>query len=335
VRFLWLLRVEWVKTMRMRSTYIAFIAAALLVVLVQMGLYFGASESRFYIFLERNGFPTTLLMNGFVTTRIGMEVGFALLLAPMTILTFARQVAGEDLRGTLRLMLVRPVSRPALLAAKFLVCSVNSILLMGFFLFLSFGMGLAIYGPQETITVGRPSELDPRNYASDTGQTREELTDRRFRRADPEQQEAMRSQWRNLRQTRNLAISQFVIGPGESFRRIVVAWLLTSWALLSLGALAFFFSTINRHPIAAMALTIGTYFTVMIVQGLASQESIIPIFQRVEPYLLTTAMDFWRGCFSLEINWGKVSREGALLGAYMALFFGLAQWIFWRKDITS
>lgn len=334
MRFLPLLRVEWVKTMRMRSTYIAFVAAGLLIMFVQLGLYFGADESRFYRFLQQNGFPTTLLMNGFVSTRVGMEVGFALLLAPMTILTFARQVAGEDLRGTLRLMLVRPVSRPALLTAKFMVCAVNSILMMGFFLFLSYGVGLTLYGPQETITVGKFEELDPRNYAENQARA-DGAFDDGIQAASQKKQEEARQLRRQYREARNLAISRFVISPGESLRRLLVAWLLSSWALMGIGSMAFFFSTINRHPIAAMALTIGTYFTIMILQGLASAENLIPIFQKAEPYLLTTVMDFWRGCFSLEIRWPEVMREGALLGAYTGGFFLLSQWIFWRKDITS
>lgn len=333
--FLRLLRVEWVKTMRMRSTYIAFIAAGLLILFIQMGLYFGADESRFYQFLQRNGFPTTLLLNGFISTRVGMEVGFALLLAPMTILTFARQVAGEDLRGTLRLILVRPVSRAALLSAKFIVCAVNSILLMGFFLFLSYGVGLTLYGPQETITVGRFSELDPRNYAADQSRAQRAFDRDELREAGEERQQEARRQRRQFREARNLAISRFVIGPEESLRRLFIAWGLSSFSLLAIGAMAFFFSVINRHPIAAMALTIGAYFTIMILQGLASQENIIPIFQKAEPYLLTTVMDFWRGCFSLEIEWNEVAREGGLLCVYTGSFFGLAQWLFWRKDITS
>src|SRR5690606_4752045 len=97
---------------------------------------------------------------------------------------------------------------------------------------------------------------------------------------------------RQFRQARNVAISRFVIGPEESLKRLFAAWMLSSWALLGIGAMAFFFSTINRHPIAAMALTIGTYFTIMILQSLASAENIIPIFRKAEPYLLTTVMDF-------------------------------------------
>lgn len=329
-----LLRVEWIKAMRMRSTYIAFTAAAVLILLVQLGVYFGADESRFFAFLQMAGLPTSLLMNGFVGTRIAMEVGFMLLIAPMTIMIFARMIAGEDSRGTLRLILVRPVSRPALMTAKFLIGAAGSMLLMGFFLSLSYGVGLALYGPQDSITVGHPRELDPREYAGEDAAT-EQYTRANYRQADEERRRRMREQWREFRTNRNEAIARFVIDPDRQLRRLVLAWAMTSWALLSLGSLALFFSTINRHPITAMALTIGTYFTILILQGLASAENVIPLFQNLEPYLLTTGMDFWRGCFSHEIEWGEVRHDALLLGAYTVGFFGLSQLIFWRRDITS
>lgn len=330
-----LIRVEWVKTMRMRSTYIAFVAAGLLIFLIQIGIYVGADDSNFYQFLKKFGYDTSLLMNGFVATRVAMEVGFALLVAPMTIMTFARQIAGEDLRGTLRLILARPISRPSLMTSKFLVCSMGSFLLMGFFLSLSYSVGLALYGPHDSITVGKLSELDRRNYAADEEQTRKDFSHDSYRRADEEKKKQLGTQWRVMGRSRNEAIAQFIITPRQCLFRLVIAWLFTSWALLSIGSMALFYSTINKHPIAAMALTIGTYFMFMILQGLASQQNIIPIFKWLEPYLLTTAMDFWRGCFSVEIDWRDSARQASLLGAYTVGFYALAQFIFWRRDITS
>ncbi len=334
MEFLRLVRVEWVKTMRMRSTYIAFVVAGILVMTVQLGVYFNADESPFYRFLEANGFDTSLLVNAFIGTRLAMEVGFGLLMAPMIILTFARQVAGEDLRGTLRLMLVRPIGRLDLLLAKFLVCSLYVGLLMGFFLGLSYGMGIVLYGPKDSITVARPWEVEPETGSGEAGgaagppnQRWEEMTE-----AERAQARATR---RGRRDRRFQTIARYVITPGQGLKRLLIAWPLTSWALLTVGSIAFFFSVINKHPIAAMALTVGTYFMVMILQGLASQSNIIPLFQWIQPYLFTTAMDFWRGCFSVEIEWGSVGRHAALLGGYTLGFFALAQWIFWRKDITS
>lgn len=332
MRFLALFRAEWVKTMRMGATYIAFGAAGLLVILVQLGIFFGADDTDFYEFLQKNGFDTSLIVNGFVATRLAMEVGFGLLLAPMVILTFARQISQEDQRGTLRLILARPISRLGLLNAKFAVCAIYCLMLMGFVLSISYGMGVISYGQKDSITVGRFDELDPRRYSGSAvpggSADGSQRPPQEMRRMSGEQRRAMR-------ETRNFSITKFIIHPDECRKRLVIAWLLTSWALLTVGSIAFFFSSFNKHPIAAMALTIGTYFLVLILQQMAAAENIIPIFKWVRPYLFTTAMDFWRGCFSLEINWPNVRREALLLGSYTFAFFAAAQFIFWRRDITS
>lgn len=333
--FITLLRVEWIKAMRMRSTYIAFAAAGVLCVLVQLGIYSGADESQFYQFLSKNGFNTSLLLNGFAGTRVALEVGFRLLLAPMVILTFARQVSGEDLRGTLRLILARPISRTSLMAAKFLVSSAHCVLLMGFFLSLSYGVGLVLYGPQDSITIGRLSELDSRNYASEETEAPEELSHGEYRGMTDDARNTRRSQWQGLREVRNFTIAKYVISARECAGRLLIVWALTSWALMSLGAIAIFFSSFNRHPIAAMALTIGLYFMVGIMQMLASAEMIIPIFRWLEPYLITGSMDFWGEAMSYELDWSTIGRDAALLGVYTCVFFGAATLIFRRRDLTG
>lgn len=330
-----LLRFEWTKMMKMRSTYIVFVVAAVLIVLVHWGVYFGAPKSDIYRRLTRMNLDTSLLVNGYVSTRLIMEVGFAILIAPMTILIFARQIAGESQRGTLRLMLTRPIGRLGLLNAKFLVCAFFCIVLMGFFISLAYGIGLALYGPNDTITVGHLDELDPRTYAPPEEVQRADENWRRHDRETPQQGDARRAQWRGMRDVRNQVLVEFVITPRESIRRMAYVWLLSSWSLLGLGALAFFYSSFNRHPIAAMALTIGTYFMLFVLQGLASADNIIPLFKNLEPYLLTTVMDFWREALSHEIDWSKIRHEGLLLGTYTLIFFSAAQVIFYRKDITS
>ncbi len=333
--FLALIKAEWIKTMRMLSTYIAFVAAAMLVMLVQFGVYFNAYKDHFYQFLQKNGFDTSLLVNSYVSTRIALEVGFALLIAPMVIQIFARQVAGEDLRGTLRLILSRPISRMALLNAKFIVCAVYCVLLMGFSLALSYGMGLAFYGPHDSITVGKVSEIDDDSFAEEA---KKKVAAEMAKQAKlpPEQRLDPRQMERKLRiELRDVALMNRVISNREGMRRMVIVWGFTSWALLTIGSIAFFYSVINKHSIAAMALTIGTFFLVRILQEMANAENIIPLFKALKPYLFTTAMDFWRECMSQTIHWDVVWHQASLLGSYTLGFFVVSQLIFWRKDITS
>lgn len=320
--------------MRMRATYIAFGAIGLLVLIIQLGLYFKLDDWEYYTFLKNHNFNTGLLVNGYVSTRVALEVGFLLLTAPMVILTFARQVAGEDTRGTLRLILSRPISRFGLINAKFMVGISYCVLLMAFFITLSYGMGVILYGPQSSLTIGRFTEADP-NRNAEGNRVQPEPTRQQWQRMTEAEREKLRIERNKQREARNFAIAQNVIPAQECLKRLVLAGLFTSWALVTVGSIALFFSVINRNPISAMALTIGAYFMVMIVQGLASAENIVPLFTKVKPYLFTTAMDLWRECLSFTINWDQVWHDAILLGIYTSVIYAAAAIIFIRKDITS
>jgi len=362
--FFTLVRVEWTKTMRMTSTYIAFLAAACLVMLIQFGVYFTGDRSGEFRWLEKHGFETSLLINPYITTRMVMEIGFVLLLAPMVIQIFARQVAGEDLRGTLRLILSRPISRMALINAKFLVCSTYCFMLMGFTLALSYGMGLVLYGPKDAITIGSFREMESRQYSDraksvfddepaedETGFDGEakpkiEIDEDIKKKIEEKYKEEFKSRGAAAFADRQLmkrisddymgfTLIKHTIDNAECMRRIAIAWILTSFALLTIGSISMFFSVINKHPISAMALTVGTYFMVLILQGMASQDNIIALFKAAKPYLFTTAMDYYRESMSLVIDWDKIQSNAMLLGAYTLFFYTVSQIIFWRKDITS
>ena len=71
--FLTLVRVEWIKTSRMRSTYIAFAVVGLLILFVQFGAYFAVDDYPFYQLLERSGMDTATL-GGNVIELIEMSV---------------------------------------------------------------------------------------------------------------------------------------------------------------------------------------------------------------------------------------------------------------------
>lgn len=335
MNFLRLLRVEWIKTMKMMSTYIAFLACGLLVLLVQLGVYYNHDDNPFYKFLSQNDLDVSLLVNGYVSTRLTLEIGFVLLMAPMIIQVFARQVAGEDLRGTLRMVLSRPVSRVSLVTAKFLVGSGYCILLMGFCLALSFGTGMAFWGAKNSITVGNFDEIDGDQYAD---QARQMAMDkmREDSKLPPEQRRDRRALEREIRREFiHKALLEKVIDPVGQTKRLALAWAMTSWALITIGSIALFFSVINKHPIAAMALTVGLYFLVLIMQELSNADNVLPIFKALRPYLFTTAMDFWRECLSYDIRWEVLWSKARLLGGYTLGFFAISQFLFWRKDIAS
>lgn len=337
--FLSLLRAEWNKTMRMRSAYIAFVAVAVLVLMVELGLYYHGRHSPLAQSFESFDLNLSWLTNGYTATQISMTVAFIILIIPMTIMTFARQISSEVAAGTLRLILSRPISRFALLNAKFIVCMLYSMLLMGFFFVFSFGLGIGLFGWSDSITVPEREDL---SFAAMAPQYQELNSQAGGRGRRGGMMRPPRFDYRQsltgqiVRNQVHARLQQLLITPKQQVKRLALAWLLTSWALFTLGALAFVFSTLNRHAIAAMALTIGTFFLTLILQQLASLETLlIPLFTSVEPYLFTKAMGYWSACFAREIDWAQIRGGLRLLGIYTVAFYLVAQVIFWRRDITS
>lgn len=333
-----LLKAEWTKTMRMRTTYIAFLAVALLVGIIQLGLYFMPEDDMLVRSFRAFDFPLSWIINGYTITQVTLVVAFTILIAPLTIMTFSRQVAGETAAGTLRLVLSRPVSRFALLNAKFIVCMAYSMLLMGFLFTFSYGLGTALFGWSESISVPDRRELLFTNLSPEFQQMNdaEGGDSRRFRRRVPQFDYRGSMAGRVVRDSIEAQLKSMLISPWQCMGRLALAWLLTSWALFTLGALAFLYSTLNRYSIAAMALTLGTFFIVLIIQQLASLEALlIPLFTSIEPYLFTKAMGFWSACFKAQIAWGEMWGGFWLLGVYTLAFHAIAQYIFWRRDITS
>ena len=334
-----LVKAEWTKTMRMRMTYIAFLAVAMLVALIQVALYFKLDNFPLARAFKAFDLKLSWFINGYVTTQIAMLVGFFMLMIPLTIMTFSRQVAGETLNGTLRLMLSRPISRFALINAKFVVCMFYSLLLMGFFFAFSYGLGTLLFGWTPSVTASDRHDLQFSRISEqyrDMNRAAEKDRGRRNRWGVPSFDYRKTIAGLQIRNEIEQELKKRLLSPAECMKRLALAWLLTSWALLTLGAIAFFYSTLNRHPIAAMGITLATFFLVAILEQLASPDhQLIPLFTSIEPYLFTKAMGYWRACFKPEIDWQEIRHGARLLGAYTAGFYALAQLIFWRRDVTS
>jgi len=337
--FFSLVKAEWTKTMRMRSTYIAFVAVMALVMLIEIGIYARGDHSNLARTLRAFDLKQSWVLNGYTSTQIALFVAFGILIVPMTIMTFARQIAGESAAGTLRVMLSRPISRFALINAKLVVCMLYALQLMAFFFLFAYGLGVFLFGWTESVTVPNGKSLsfarispefkEFQKAQQEKKSSRNWLRDRMFDYKRIQAGLAIRSQ---LQQE----LKKLLISPVSCAKRLALAWLLTSWALFTFGSLGLIFSVLNRHAIAAMALTIGTFFLVLIVQVLASDENVlIPLFTSIEPYLFTKAMGYWSACYRVDIDWHEIKRGFLLLGAYTAVFYVIAQWLFWRRDITS
>jgi ABC-2 type transport system permease protein len=138
---------EIVKTYLKWRTYIGFIAIAVLVPIVQLAMLWegGTGFRTLTRGLEQDFFLLGNLFNGYFVTQIIMN-GLWVHIPFLISLVAGDQLAGEATAGTFRLMLIRPVSRSAILAAKYITTLLYSFSLVLFLAVLSIGLGLALFG---------------------------------------------------------------------------------------------------------------------------------------------------------------------------------------------
>ena len=147
-----LIRIELFKTFRKPRTYIAFVAIAAIILLVQLALYVDGETYLDFMMLSIN---TTFMvegkqMNGYLVFLIILQT--LLVHVPLLISLVAGDlVAGEANMGTLRLLVSKPVSRSGLLISKFLAACIYTLLLLSFMALLGLGGSVLLFGTSDLL----------------------------------------------------------------------------------------------------------------------------------------------------------------------------------------
>lgn len=118
-----------------------------------------------------------------------------------------------------------------------------------------------------------------------------------------------------------------VLPEPQALQRLAIAYGLTVLTMCSVAAIALFCSIVFEHPLTASGVTVG--FLIV-----SAALMVIPYFEWLSPYLLTTHFHGYRQAFYREINWPQVWYDLSYVGAYSAAALGLSLVIFCRKDIT-
>lgn len=158
-----LLRIELGKTYRKWRTYIGFIAIGILVPLVLFALKLdsGRMVQRMTRELASDFFFVGNLFNGYFVTYFMMNslwVHVPFLIA----LVAGDQLTGEATAGTFRLMLIRPVSRTRILAAKYFATLIYSVTLVVFLALICLGFGMALFGGGDLLVPGQTLTILPK-----------------------------------------------------------------------------------------------------------------------------------------------------------------------------
>lgn len=152
-----LLQIELFKIYRRPRTYIAFIAIAAMIGLIQLGLKVDGKAYIDFVMADLNNtfsLEGDLLNGYFVCYQL---LNLLLVHVPLLIsLIAADMISGEANMGTLRLLLTKPISRTEFIAAKFIAASIYTISLLIWLAILALFASMLIFGTGDMLV--------PKNY---------------------------------------------------------------------------------------------------------------------------------------------------------------------------
>lgn len=145
-----LIQIELFKIFRRPRTYIAFIAVAGLIGIIQFGLKLDGDSYVEFMMRDITSSITVdgKILNGYQVCYIVLQI--LLVHVPLLIaLVAADMVSGEANMGTLRIMLTKPISRTRFLLAKFIAAVVYTLLLLIWLAILALFLNMILFGTDD------------------------------------------------------------------------------------------------------------------------------------------------------------------------------------------
>jgi ABC-2 type transport system permease protein len=142
-----LIQIELYKIFRRPRTYIAFIAVAALITIIQFGLKVDGKSYADFLMKDIGGTMEIdgNIINGYLICYIMLQL--LLVHVPLLVaLIAADMISGEANMGTLRLLISKPFSRTELLLAKFFASTVYTLLLLVWLAILALFLSMWIFG---------------------------------------------------------------------------------------------------------------------------------------------------------------------------------------------
>lgn len=145
-----LIQIELFKIFRRPRTYIAFAAITGLIGIIQFGLKVDGDS---YVSFMMRDITSSLtvegkILNGYQVCYITLQI--MLVHVPLLIaLVAADMISGEANMGTLRIMLIRPISRTQFLMAKFLAAVAYTLLLLIWLAFMALFVNMLLFGTDD------------------------------------------------------------------------------------------------------------------------------------------------------------------------------------------
>jgi ABC-2 type transport system permease protein len=148
-----LLQLELFKIFKRPRTYIPFAAIAAMILIIQLGLKF---DGRSYLELMMSSIsdsfyvPFGMVMNGYLVAFIILNT--LLIQIPLLVaLVAGDMIAGEANMGTLRTLVMRPVSRTRLMLVKFGAAVIYTVLLLVWMAVLALFLSMILFGTNDML----------------------------------------------------------------------------------------------------------------------------------------------------------------------------------------
>lgn len=121
-----------------------------------------------------------------------------------------------------------------------------------------------------------------------------------------------------------------IISKQQVILRFLLAYSLAILAMSVVASLAFLLSVLVENAIGPI---IGTM--AIVVVSIIISDTPISLFEKIRPFLFTTYTKVWQKVFLNPLPFNEIFNSIISLIIFIVLFFGLAFFIFNRKDILS
>jgi ABC-2 type transport system permease protein len=118
-----------------------------------------------------------------------------------------------------------------------------------------------------------------------------------------------------------------IFAEPQALQRLGLAYGLVMVTMFTVAALAVFCSTIFEHPLTAAGVTVG--FLIV-----SAALMVIPYFEWLSPYLLTSHFNAFRAVFEKAVNWEKIARDMTCIVIYGAGAIAGTLVVFCNRDQT-
>lgn len=121
-----------------------------------------------------------------------------------------------------------------------------------------------------------------------------------------------------------------LLEEGDVFWRYLAAFGFAALSMVTVAALAFFFSVFAENSIGPIIAAMS-----LIVVGTILITMDIPFFNALKPYLFINHMLNWKGFFDDPVDYREIGKSAFVLLTHIVLLVGATAIVFKRKDILS